>query len=815
MNHAVKILRIIFLPLLILAVILSVNIWLKGNRFNLNEFDPLRIRNDIEILSSSKFAGKSCGSPENEMAMAYVKDAFVASGLVPAGSGESFFQNFTTIIPDVDPQSDFHMNDDQGNLVRQFVMHNDFRFLSSGRGGGIHYSGDLLLAGHNLYNIESSEIKDRVVVVESILLDDKKINYVFEHQGKGVLFVSLKNWSNDPRTVQPDEKSLDLSDKKGSDLLIGSISQEAYEYLKNRTGIDSLFSKKNPMAVLHHMVLESDISFPPVPTANILGMLEGRGSGDRILMISASLDGLGRGPGSEYFPGAVNNTSGLAVLLEIIRVLSAQKNLPYKTIVFSVWNGEENNAAGARHYVNHPLFPLEKTSVIHLDNLGAEKDPRTQVCSDSSFGDVLRTQIIHLSRDIGLPTEPFGLSGTRSPLPFINRKVPSVLLTSSGESRNNYEDKSDAVDMRNVESSTLILLNFLKRRIYKDIGIDYLSGRGQLVLWLLLAFILLSHLINSTYISYPNFHYRELSIEKIYYHPLGILLKKTVYYLLPVGLAVFLLVFIVHLPGDSSLRRVNGETVSNFSSYLSVKKSVLFIKDFIVSDIGTTASKSSLLEVVFSSTMSSLKLLSFSLLLSLLWGIGRGVFESWHGGNRGILRSAGTLISASVPDVVIVIAGLWLYVFIARKFPKFNDLINLKEFILPLLTLSLLPAAYVSRITSICIKEEMSREYIRNARAKGLSKVHIYFYELVPPVLSRVLDSFSALSSLMLTNLIIVEYLFNYKGIIYYLLYFYHRHDGGSFISLCLTVALLHLFITSAGRLGSILINPLKRKRVV
>lgn len=814
MNHVVKILRILLIPLLILAVIFLVDMRLKSNSFDIAKYDSQRIQEDMEGLSSSEFAGKSCGSRENEMAMVYVKNVFEELGLMPVGDNASYFQNFKTVVPYVDPHSDFHINDDQGNLIRQFVMYKDFRILANNRGSGINYSGDILLVGHNIFNIDPSEIKGRIVVVESILLDDKKIDYIVEHQGKGILFFTTKKWSEDPRTIQPDEKSLDLSDKKGSDLLIGSISLEAYNFLKQLSGISSLFNKDNPTAVLHNAVLESEIIYPPVSTANILGMLEGRGRSNRILMISASLDGLGRGVESDFFPGAVNSTSGLAALLEIARVLSAQNSLPYKSIVFSVWNGEENNAAGARYYVNQPLFPLDKTSVIHLNSLGAQKGDWIQVCSDSTYGGILRSKIVHLSQDSALPAVPFGINGTRSPLPFLNAKVPTVLLTSNEKSRNNYGDKAATVDMQAVESSIFIVLTFLKRSIYKDVRIDYLDRKDVSILWILLLFIILNHLINSTFISYPNLKYREISIERLYFNPLGILLRKTIYYLLPVGLAIFLLVFIVHLPADSSLRRINGETVSNFSSYISIKRSLLFIKDFLGFDLSTTANSRSLREVIYSSSLSSLKLLSFSLLLSFVWGISRGIYESWHTGKRGILRSAGTLISASVPDVVVVIGGLWLYVSVAQNFPSFNEVINLKEFILPLLTLSLLPSAYVSRITSICIRDELSREYVRNARAKGFSKVQIYLYELVPPVASRVLDSFSALSSLMLTNLIIVEYLFNYKGIIYYLLYFYKRHDGASFISFCLTVALLYLFITMLGRIGSLLINPLKRKRV-
>ncbi len=196
-----KIIRITLIPALILTSMVLIQLWLNSNRFDVDEFNPDNIIEHITKLSSADFAGKKTGSPGNKDALEYVRTFFEEIGVESAGPENSYYQSFSTIVPEIVSSGEFFIADSNGNIIRDFVMYKDYRVLPSGRGGGLDFSGDLLLAGHNLFKVDSALIKNRIVLVESILPDKKKIDYVFENGGLGILFSSPTGPSADPRSI--------------------------------------------------------------------------------------------------------------------------------------------------------------------------------------------------------------------------------------------------------------------------------------------------------------------------------------------------------------------------------------------------------------------------------------------------------------------------------------------------------------------------------------------------------------------------------------------------------------------------------------
>jgi ABC-type dipeptide/oligopeptide/nickel transport system permease component len=162
--------------------------------------------------------------------------------------------------------------------------------------------------------------------------------------------------------------------------------------------------------------------------------------------------------------------------------------------------------------------------------------------------------------------------------------------------------------------------------------------------------------------------------------------------------------------------------------------------------------------------------------------------------------------------VLIVLVGLLAYVFIAKRFPEVNALLAPKEFLLPLITLSILPTIYISRITYMTILDETKKDYVMNARAKGLSKKKIFASEMMPAILFKIVDTLPTIMTMLLSNLIVVEYLFNYIGIVYYLVYFYKSMNVDSFVALALTLGAIYLLFTGGFHLIAKAINPLKRE---
>ncbi|HXX92519.1 MAG TPA: M28 family peptidase, partial [Planctomycetota bacterium] len=103
---------------------------------------------------------------------------------------------------------------------------------------------------------------------------------------------------------------------------------------------------------------------------NVIGVI--RGSSEEAVVLGAHYDHLGEIKG-EIHPGADDNASGTAVLLEVAGRLA--RTPPRRTVVLAAFSGEEFGAFGSRYYVNHPVVSLEKTvAMVNMDMVGRLKD---------------------------------------------------------------------------------------------------------------------------------------------------------------------------------------------------------------------------------------------------------------------------------------------------------------------------------------------------------------------------------------------------------------------------------------------------------
>jgi Zn-dependent M28 family amino/carboxypeptidase len=91
---------------------------------------------------------------------------------------------------------------------------------------------------------------------------------------------------------------------------------------------------------------------------------------DEAVILGAHLDHLGR-VGAQVYPGADDNASGVAALLEIARIFGTMQSRPRRTLVFAFWTGEEEGKFGSGYWVRHPLWPLASTvTYINIDMIG-------------------------------------------------------------------------------------------------------------------------------------------------------------------------------------------------------------------------------------------------------------------------------------------------------------------------------------------------------------------------------------------------------------------------------------------------------------
>lgn len=114
-----------------------------------------------------------------------------------------------------------------------------------------------------------------------------------------------------------------------------------------------------------------------IQASNVLGMIEGSDKKDEWIIISAHYDHIGMNNG-KVNPGADDDGSGTVGVLEIAEAFAKAKAAgkgPRRSILFLIVSGEEKGLWGSDYYTNHPVYPLEKTSLdINIDMIGRKDD---------------------------------------------------------------------------------------------------------------------------------------------------------------------------------------------------------------------------------------------------------------------------------------------------------------------------------------------------------------------------------------------------------------------------------------------------------
>jgi hypothetical protein len=109
-----------------------------------------------------------------------------------------------------------------------------------------------------------------------------------------------------------------------------------------------------------------------VTSRNVLGTIPGTHpvKAAEAIVIGAHMDHLGTRDGIVH-PGADDNASGVAGVLEMARAFASSPRRPARTLVFAFWTGEEDGQLGSGHYTRDPVWPLDRTSVyVNLDMIG-------------------------------------------------------------------------------------------------------------------------------------------------------------------------------------------------------------------------------------------------------------------------------------------------------------------------------------------------------------------------------------------------------------------------------------------------------------
>lgn len=167
--------------------------------------------------------------------------------------------------------------------------------------------------------------------------------------------------------------------------------------------------------------------------------------------------------------------------------------------------------------------------------------------------------------------------------------------------------------------------------------------------------------------------------------------------------------------------------------------------------------------------------LTFALVVGVLLGILSALYkDSWLDRLTLVVSTLGM----SLPSFFAAILVAWFFAYVladVTHLSMFGNLytiddygtgeyLDLKNLILPALTLGIRPLATLTQLTRNSMLEVLTQDYIRTARAKGLSQSRIIFHHALRNALNPVVTSASGWLAGLLAGAVFVEYVFDWKG---------------------------------------------------
>jgi hypothetical protein len=164
---------------------------------------------------------------------------------------------------------------------------------------------------------------------------------------------------------------------------------------------------------------------------NVLAFLPGSDSqkAHEVLVIGAHRDHFGRQAGL-LFPGADDNASGTAVMLEIARAMSEAGAQGKRAILFISFSGEEQGLIGSRLYLERPIAPIGSTkAMINIDHAGIG-DGRLTI-GVTGFE---KSLALEAGQTVGLADklDLYGFFPGGDHVPFKEAGIPTVTVVSGG-----------------------------------------------------------------------------------------------------------------------------------------------------------------------------------------------------------------------------------------------------------------------------------------------------------------------------------------------------------------------------------------------
>lgn len=192
-----------------------------------------------------------------------------------------------------------------------------------------------------------------------------------------------------------------------------------------------------------------------------------------------------------------------------------------------------------------------------------------------------------------------------------------------------------------------------------------------------------------------------------------------------------------------------------------------YMTDFVKGDMGLSLRQRgrTVSDIIFSKFPVSARLAGFAVAVAVLVGIPLGCLSAYNRGKLGdniiiVFATCGIAIPSFISSVIL------LYTFGSKlNILPTVGLNTMSSYIMPVTALAIYPTAYITRLMRSSLLDVMGQDYIRTAKAKGLSNFKILFKHALRNAVLPVVTYVGPMLASLMTGSFVVEKIFTVPGL--------------------------------------------------
>lgn len=198
-------------------------------------------------------------------------------------------------------------------------------------------------------------------------------------------------------------------------------------------------------------------------TQNVVGYIKGLEQPDSFIVFTAHYDHLGMMGKQVYFPGANDNASGIAMMLDLASYYATHK--PKYSVAFIAFAGEEAGLLGSYYYTQNPLFSLKSIRfLINMDLMGTGGKGMTAVNATVYPQVFNKLEIANTSGSYLITVNQRGKAQNSDHYFFTEMGVPSFFFYLMGDYAyyHDPDDKAENLPMEKYAEAFMLIRDFVK-----------------------------------------------------------------------------------------------------------------------------------------------------------------------------------------------------------------------------------------------------------------------------------------------------------------------------------------------------------------